>query len=346
MSSKVNWKYKKSIISVSGSATITSTLSNIKMNILLDKVAEEDHYLPQVKATNFDFSMSGTGFRLKCSHCPSEVEKLISKWMKGDLIDTIEKQIRSEVPKDINSKGNQVIKEVYPRIFNLLGNIDISTVMTDVITVGDDHVEVPIDGTVFLHDKGYVRPHSTENMPHFNPEDPGEMQLFLNDYLLETLDDVVNAEKHTFEEKLFGMKYEVALDPEIGSTSLSFIDGDFYIDATPKVFFETLKSGVEFEAQIKMNPDILNGSSEDMMSINLSIDNLSLKTFKLIMFGKVLDIDPSTKLINPLLKIFLNYGILPKIKIPKTKLIPLKVTGSEVDFHEGYSELGISFNFE
>ena len=345
MNAHVNYKYKKSVISVSGDATVKGKISDINMNIALDKVAEDDHFLPHVTASDFQFSLSGTSFHLNCKHCPGEVEKLISKWMKGDLIKEIEKSVRSQVPGQINSQGNEIIAKELPRTLTLLGNIDISTVLTDTINIEDDHVEVPLDGTLFLHDKGYKRPSHTQDMPHFNPDDEGEMQLFLNPYLLQTFDDVINAQMHSFESKLLGLKYIVTIDPEVGKTTLSFIDGDLFIDATPKVFFTGLKSGIQFESQIKMDPDFLKGDSKNMMSVKLGIDQISLKSLTLTLFGKDFNLNPETKFLNTILKYVLNWGIIPKIKIPKTKLLSLKVTNSEIDFHEDYSELGISFEF-
>ena len=342
-SAKVKYKYHK-VVTVKGDVEVSGKVENLKMNIVLDKTSGKP-IIPQIKVEDFEFGMSKKSlkFRLHCKHCPSPVEKLISNWMKGDLVDEIRKQVKKKVPQEIATKGNKVLKEEFPEAVNLYNNIDISTLLTSNIKVDEDHLEIPIDGTLFLHDKGYKRPESTKKMPHYNPEDPGEIQVFLNSYLLKTMSTVINSEKHSYESRILGIKYQILLDPELGGTELSFIEGDFIIDTHPRIYSETLKLGMEFEAICKMDPEIKNGGSKNMMSIIPNVDSLSLKSFRLIVFGKTINLDPSTNLLNPILRFVLNWMVVPTINISKKEILPLKVTNSEVDFHDVYSEVGIAF---
>mmetsp|Transcript_17117 Transcript_17117/g.15081 ORF Transcript_17117/g.15081 Transcript_17117/m.15081 type:complete len:268 (+) Transcript_17117:565-1368(+) len=264
--------------------------------------------------------------------------------MKSDLVDEIKKQVRKKVPGEINSKGNAILRKSFPTKVSLNNKIDLSTVLTNVINIGENHIELPMDGTLFLSETGYARPHSTADMPHYSPEDIGEIQVFLNSYLLETLSNVINADVHLFQSTFMGIGYEIILDPKLGPTELSLVEGDFLVDTHPRIYSKTLKMGMEFEAILKLNPDVGNGDGRNMMDISPNVDNISLKSFRFIIFGNTINLDPSTAFLNSLLRLVLNWIVIPTIDVPKQEILPLKVTKSQLDFHQLYSELGISFN--
>jgi len=347
MAISVNWKYSKSFISVSGSATIRGTIQNLGMNIVMAKLVENQFVIPQilVQDTNVQMDKGGFDVSLHCSGCPGEVEKWISDYMKDDLLNEIHDQIQAQIPAQANSIGNAILTKSYPRTIALYNNIDIATALTDAIVVEDDHLEVFIDATVFPSEEGYKRPEEAKVIPHYNPKDPGEIMVFLSEYLVDTLSVTLGKGVQTYNLTIMGIAYQVSIDPDVGATSLSFEEGDFILKMSPSIVAPTFGVGLQFGASMKLNPTISSGDAKNMMSVTPTIKEMSLSSINVTIGETTFDISAVTDYLNGFIKGFLNAFVIPKIPVKKQPVLPLYVTNSELDFHPDYSELGLLFKF-
>lgn len=80
----------------------------------------------------------------------------------------------------------------------------VSLSFPDIMHLRGDRIEVPFDGTIYLTQQGY-HPHAEEAppMPSFNPDNPNNIQVFLNQHMLKTTFDAVKAAN---------LKYEINAD--------------------------------------------------------------------------------------------------------------------------------------
>jgi hypothetical protein len=343
----VDWKYSKSIISIGGSAEIDGTIGGIAMGIAMSTAPADQMFVPQIGINGFILNLDKGAFNLDfhCDNCPGEVEKLISDYLKDQLIDQVQAQIQAQVPTQMTAVGNQILQNSYPKIFNLYNNIDIATGLVASIIVNDDYLSLPLDGTIFLDSEGYNRPGITPDMPSYNPKDPGEIMMFFNEYLVDTLTTTLNKESQTYQGTILGFAFQASLDPSVAQTILTFEEGDFNIKATPKITFTSLKLGFELGAIAKINPKILKGDATNMFSIVPQVKGLSLTSLKVFILGIPINLSFGISLLNPLIQMLLNMAVVPTIAIPKLQIMPLHVTDSELDFHNSYSEFGILFDF-
>lgn len=343
----VHWHYKKSIISVSGDAKISGTINSIGMNLGLTKLQSDSFFVPQVSVMDFSLGMDKGAFSLDfhCDHCPGEIEKIIGSILKDQLIDQVRDQIQSQVPNQINQIGNQVLASDYPTTFNMYQNFGIATGLSDSILVAADHLELPLDATFFAWDKGFSRPATTPDMPHYNPNDPGEIMMFFNPYLVSTLSDTINTGVQTYTDVVMGIQYDVSLDPALGQTTLGFEEGDLVVTATPTIIASAYGVGIRIGATAKLDPKISNGDDQNMFSVTPKIKTLALSSLAAVYNGTTLDLSFAVDYLNAVITGFLNQLVIPTIPIAKREILPLHVTNSELDFHSTYGEFGILFDF-
>lgn len=343
----VNWQYKKSIVSVSGDATITGPVSPLTLNLGFTTKAEGSYFIPQVAVNAFNANFNKGSFNLDfhCSHCPGEVEKWISDALKDQLIDSVSSAINSQVPSQLNSVGNQVLDKSYPRSMTIFNNIDIATALSSTILVQSDHLELPLDSTVFLHEEGYNRPGDAPEIPTYNPSDPGEVQMFMSSYLLSTLTTALNKGAQSYKMTAMGIEYDISLDPAIGQSTFGFEEGDFDMNISPSITIPAFGIGVQLTADAKLSPIISQGDDKNMLSITPKIKGLSMSALKLVYAGSTYDISFVSSYFNSIMQYVLNAIAIPTIPIAKKPAMPLHVTGSELDFHAAYTEFGIVFEF-
>ena len=341
----VDWKYKKAFVSESGNAKIFGTLNGISMDIVMTKMAEGPYFIPQISTQNTQVDFDRGAFKLdfNCHHCPGEVEKWIKDVLKHKILDQVKNQIQSQVPAQVNQIGNANLSKLYPRALSLYDGIDIATGLTDVIAVQDDHLEVLVDATVFPHDQGYTRTEEAGDIPHYNANDPGEIMLFIGKYLIDSLSTTINAGVQVYTTTILGFTIEATLDPSIGETSITFEEGDFIISATPTIKLSALEMGIQFGATAKLNPQISNGDDVNMFSVLPQIEEITLSSLMIVTPGDSYDLTIIMDYLNSVLLGFLNTFMTAQIPIKKLALLPLHVTKSELDFHVGYSELGLLF---
>ena len=343
----VDYHYKKLIVSVNGDAQITGTIGGIGMSLALSSLGESSYFIPQVSTEDFFLNMDTGAFKLDihCNYCPGEVEKLIASFLKDKLINEVKSQIQSQVPSQVNSIGNEMLKTNFPRAFTLYNDINIATALTGDILVKQDHLEVPLDATMFLSSKGYSRSSSTPDMPRYNPLDPGEIMMFFNPYLVSTLADTLNQGVQSYSLSIMGIDYSVALDPAAGQTSLGLEEGDFSITATPTVTATKFGLGIQIGATAKLNPQITNGDAQNMFFVTPSIKGLSLNSLKVFYKDTPYDLSFALDYLNEVIQGLLNVFVIPTIPVAKLEILPLHVTNTELDFHKDYSEFGILFDF-
>ncbi|CAI2369004.1 unnamed protein product [Moneuplotes crassus] len=347
MDVNVNWKYKKTILSLSGTAHVKGTIQDLGLNVVMNKLVEDQYAIPQINVQDVNVGMDKSKFdlNLKCSGCPGEVEKWISGIMKGQLLDEIQSQIRDQVPAQANTKGNDILKEQYPRSYPLYNNIAIATALTDSIDVQDDHLEILLDGTFFPHDQGYKRPSDASEMPHYNPNDPGHIMMFISSYLVDTLSSTIGVEKQTYDFTILGISYQFSLDPAAGKTSLSFEDGDFIVQAVPTIVASDYGVGISIGGSVKLDPSISAGDETNMLSVTPSVKGLTLSSLQVITPSQTYDLSSVAEYANVVAEAFLNWLVVPTIGVKKQEVLPLTVVDSELDFHKDYSEVGLKIEF-
>jgi hypothetical protein len=347
MSVSVHWKYKKSIISESGNAKISGTLDGMGMNIAMSSMTEDQFIIPQIDVQNFDLAFNKGRFNLdfSCHHCPKFVEKLIKKYLGDKLLDIVRDQIKSQVPKQLHSAGNKALHDNYPRTVNVYGNFGLATALTNTIVVAENHLEVPLDATVFRFDQGFSRSGATSAMPHYNAQDPGEIMMFFNNYLLNTFKNTVDVDGFKYKTTILAMDYELTLPAVTGLGDLKFEEGDFTISASPTIFATAFNVGIELTATAKFTPTITPGDATNMLSVVPTIKSLSMSRLVVVVSGEKYDISAAADYLNALMEGILNMVVIPTISIPKLPVLPLQVTKNELDFHSGYGEFGVLFEF-
>ena len=342
-----NWKYKVKFVSVSGNVQISGTLDSIGMGIGMTKAAEGTYFIPQIGVNHFALDMNKGAFSVKltCHHCPGEVEKLITKFMKGKMLDQVKNAISSQTPSMITTMGNNILKTSYPWTFTLYDEIDITTALTKEISVQSDHLEIPLDGTIFLHSKGYARPGPAPVIPTYNPKNPGEVMMFISPYLIHTLADTLNLKTYNFTLDLFGHQISISIDPGEGKTAFEFEEDSFNAIIKPTIMIPSYNIGIQLGANVGIHPKIDAGDDKNMMHVTPLIRSLSLNSLKIKIGSMSFDLSYTVFFWNLFIQFFANYALIPKIAIPKHPLLPLHVTGNQMEFHKTHSEVGILFNF-
>eukprot|EP00344_Euplotes_crassus_P004160 CAMPEP_0196995464 /NCGR_PEP_ID=MMETSP1380-20130617/1562_1 /TAXON_ID=5936 /ORGANISM="Euplotes crassus, Strain CT5" /LENGTH=428 /DNA_ID=CAMNT_0042411131 /DNA_START=46 /DNA_END=1332 /DNA_ORIENTATION=+ len=347
MDVNVHWHYKSGILSFSGTARVRTNFHDLGMNIVMTKVDDGQFAIPQINVQDMNVNMDRGSFNLNlhCSGCPGFVEDIIRDILKGKLMDTVQNSIRDQVPQQANSIGNEILRNSYPRTFNLYDNIDLATALTSNILVKDDHLEVPLDATFFPKNQGYSRPSDAPEMPHYNPTDPGEMMMFFSSYLVDTLSTTIHSEIQTYDFTILGIQFQASLDPEAGDTDLYFEDGDFIVEAHPKIVSPFWQMGLHLGGSAKLSPSISSGDAQNMLSVTPTVKELKLDELKIVTPGDIYELDSISSYFNLFVQSFLNYFVIPVIPVPKLEVLPLTMKNSELDFHKAYSELGLLFEF-
>ncbi|CAI2369371.1 unnamed protein product [Moneuplotes crassus] len=346
---KVNYKYKAvGVLPIKGTADISGPLDSLALAILMGKAEDGDFIIPQIAVPEVSLSMTNSKFKVKltCKGCLKPVESLITTFMKGTLLNKVKGQVKDQVPTMAEEIGNGILTSSYPRTFPLLQDIRIVTALTDAINVAEDHLEIPFDGTIYTADKGIIRPGPTPDMPRYNPESPGEAQMFFSSYLTETLSNTLNTlDKLVLKTRFLLLTFVTTIDPSKGKTSVSFDDGAIVARLNPKIVTKNLKLGFELGTSVKVSLNIKPGDSKNLLSVVPKIKKMSLNSFKVILFGLPIDLSLFKFFITPIVRLVLNFIVLPKIEIPKSDLLSLTVTDSLLAFRKEYAEFGISFDF-
>uniref|UniRef100_A0A7S3K5T8 Uncharacterized protein n=1 Tax=Euplotes crassus TaxID=5936 RepID=A0A7S3K5T8_EUPCR len=346
---QVDYKYKAGLVTVNGDADVQGPIDSVALSLLMDKMEDGEFIIPQIAVPDFDLEMDNSKFDLKltCKGCIKAVESLIATFMKGTLLNQVKDQVKEQVPTMANEIGNGILASSYPRTFPLLEDIRIVTALTDAINVADGHLEIPLDGTVYTEEKGIVRPGPTPDMPRYNPESPGEAQMFFSSYLAQTLSHTLNTlNKLVIKTRFLLFTFVTTIDPSKGKTAISFDNDAIVATIYPKIVTKYLKLGVELGTVVKVSLKIKNGDSQNLLSVVPKIKKLNLNSFKLIVLGIPINLSLFKFLITPFVRLFLNFIVLPTIEIPKSDLLPLTVTDSLLSFNKQYAEFGISFDFE
>lgn len=347
---KVDYSYKLGLVNVKGTADIQGPLDDLNLSVKLSKEEIDGFIIPNIAIPKISLNMKKSDFKVKltCKGCLPPVESLITTFMKGTLLSKVETQIKTQVPEMADEIGNGILRTSYPRTFPLFQDIEIVTALTDVINITDGHIEIPIDATVFTAEQGIVRPGPTPEMPRFNPENPGEIQMFFSSYLADTLTSTLNSLEKLVIKKRFLFLFNIitTIDPSKGRTSVGFDDGALVVSVTPRITTKILKLGVEASATVKVQLNIKGGDKNNLLTVVPKISKLNLNSFKVIIFGLPINLSLFKFLITPFARIFLNLIGLPKIPIPKSDLLPLTVKDSLLQFNKNYAEFGILFDFE
>jgi hypothetical protein len=348
MNVHVDWHYSKSIISESGDATIKGTLDGIGMNIAMTSLVDGQFTIPQIDVQNFalNFNRDNFGLDFHCNNCPGFIEDLIKDFLKDTLLDTVRDQIASQVPSQLLSGGNKALLESYPRTVNPYANFGIATALTDKILVSDNHLEIPLDATVFRSDQAFSRPGDAGVMPHYNPADAGEIMLFIDNYLLSTLKDVVDVEGFTYKTTILAMDYELTIPAVTGLSYLAFEEGDFVVTASPSIVATAYNVGLELSATAKLNPTISPGDATNMFYVTPTIKSISINSLVVVISGEKYDISGVAGYLNGVIQGMLNQFVIPVLSVPKQTVLPLQVTKNVLDFHSGNAEFGVLFEFK
>lgn len=343
----LNWKYDASLLQVSGDATVDGPVSSLTLNLGFTTKPEASYFIPQVNVNSFNAQLNKDAFNLQfhCDGCPGFVEQLVESLIKDTLLDTVSQAINQQVPSQLNTVGNQILDQSFPRSVSMYNNLDVATAMTGPLTIKSDHIEVPLDSTVFLKEDGYNRQGDAPVIPSYNPNDPGEIQLFLSSYLLDTLSASLNKGVQTFTTAVKGIQINLSIDPAKGATSLKFEEGSFDISISPTILVPSYSVGLQISASAQIDPQIIPGDAKDMFYVSPKIKGFKMSNLQLIVGGSTYSLSFVKSFLNTLFQYVINSGLVPKIGAPKLAVLPLVVSSSELDFHATYSEFGAIFDF-
>ena len=317
------------------------------MGIVMSKAAEGSYFIPQIGVNNLNLNMDKGAFNLefKCNHCLGEVEKLISKFMKDKLLDIVKSAIIAQTPSQVTSIANSLLMQKYPRSMTLYNNIDIATALIGEVAVQDDHIQVPLDATFFLHLKGYNRPGPAPEIPTYNPKNPGDVMVFLSPYLISTLGNTLNQDIQSYKINFMGIDFVVSLDLSQGSTLFNFEEQNFSATLAPTFSIPSFGVSIQVGASAKIDPKIQKGDDSTMLYVTPRIKSLSLSSLKVVVWSVPIDLSLIVSMLNEAFQLILNAGLIPSIAVPKMDILALHVIENQLDFYKNYSEFGVLFDY-
>jgi len=345
----VNWRYSKGIIKVSGVGDIKGPINHIQMVMGFDTQPKGDFLIPKVQINDFDMSLDKGqwNFHFDCKLCPSKVIDLIVNAFKGPLVDKIKGEAKKVVNSKVSDTVNAKLVEVYTTTTALNPDLTFTLATTGPISVKSTYLSVPFDGTVFLTKEGYSRPFDAPDIPHENPQNPGEIQLFASKYLYQTFEKSINKLPMRFDSQIAG--YDVTFDVDGSKVPIEIDTRDKHLHVLGGGILTFPTLGFVFEVGASCDIDVLfrPGDSTNTIYVDPDVNRESLKltVFKATLYGYEIDFTPFIGVVNYVVGFVINSVMLPPVAIAKNPGLPLTATAGVIDFYDTYTEAGVAFNF-
>jgi hypothetical protein len=201
--SSSNFAYTKAVVPIKGFLKVKMQGIFLRVIIKFTKLTTKDNpprLLPQLEATEakFELDTKKIQFDLGGSFLVSVADFLIPilrGFFRGPLEKLVTDQIRT-FPGKFNTyvKGNNgffVLGKEFPDLFPPISpyhNLTIDYQLDDDFKIFNNRMVFGINGTFFNRDKGYKAPNIKQAiMPMYDPNIPGKFQLFISNYLLESI---------------------------------------------------------------------------------------------------------------------------------------------------------------
>jgi hypothetical protein len=344
-----NWGYKVLIITISGVGDIRGPISHLSMLIGFETQEKDGAIIPKINIQDFDIGIDSGAwdFHFDCSACPPGIADLLLNLFKGELVGKIKDEARNVVNTQIADMVNNVLLESYPLQAAVTDTISLSTATTSVVKVKANYLSVPLDATIFLTEEGYARQFEAPEIPFESESNPGELMFFASTYLFDTFESTIN--KTPFDIPLSIMGYDASFKIDGTKVPLELKTQNKNLHASLGGIFELPAWKFEAEVGIETNIDLFfpNGDEANMVYVDADVNKDSLKftKFKISFYGWNFNLSFVTGIVNFLIGNVINLFVLPSIPVAKIEALPLTSTGSQVNFFETYTELGLAFNF-
>jgi hypothetical protein len=319
------------------------------MNLGFETQEKDGMLIPKVNIQDFDiqFDEGNFNFNFDCSMCPGDLANIILNLFKGALLDKIRDEARGVVNDKVVGTVNDALMEGYPLTKELNEEIGIGLATMGPVVVKQDYLSAPIDGTIFLNSEGYNRPFDAPEIPVESAENPGEILLFISEYVFNTLSKTLNQVPIQFESSIFGFNLNIQVDGAKYPIDVSTHDKALHLGGGATVTIPALNIIFEVAAKSEIDLNFMPGDSANMLFIdpNADKDSLKIDTFILTVFGMRLNLSLFAGIVNFFIGMAIDHLVLPTIGVPKVEAMPLTATSALVNFFDRYTEAGIAFNF-
>lgn len=344
VSAGFNWKYS----TLSGSANITGPVKTSEISLLFDSAVKNQFKIPQVNLKQFLFALDKNSFKihLDCSSCPQVIIDLLVKMFKTILLDSIEKIMDTIVNQKIFDEMNKVIFTLYPTTLNITKDIGICLATTNTIAISDDHIEVPLDLTMYLTSEGYSRQGDGPVIPTYDVKLPGEIMFFLSSYVTDSAMRLFNKIPLSFPFTLWSIPMTLDILGPAAPTSIKILQNNFEIIATPTLSIDSLKTKITIEIETSVDASVKAGDNTYLLYFTPQLKKVSLNKIIVDFLGYKLDLSMLNFAFNWVAKQIINHIFIPTIPIPQIPGFKLKMSDSILQVQNDYVEFGVSFDFE
>ena len=258
---KVNAGFKWKYSSLSGSANITGPVKTSQISLSLDSAIKNQFKIPQVNLKQFEFSLDKDKFliHLECSVWPQPIIDLLVKMFKSVLLESIEKIINTLINQKIFDEINKVIFTLYPTTLNVTKDIGICLAMTNSIAISNDHIEVPLDLTMFLTKEGYARQGDGPIIPTYDAKLPGEVMFFLSSYVTDSAMRLLNKTPLSFPFTVWMIPMTLDILGPAAPTSIKILKNNFEVIATPILSIDSIRTKFIAEIETSMDASVKTG---------------------------------------------------------------------------------------
>lgn len=331
-----------------GLAEFDFLLQKFSLTAKFDKISAGDVFVPQVfiPEPELTYSLDSVNVNVAWDDCKQEDEEYISEILKEALINKLLSSLVGEFSESFENEINDFFEAYFPPTTSVGEDFSILTGLTDAIKVHHDHVEIPIDVIFYENARGIVRPESVQEMPHFNPDSPHHVQVFLNPHLAESFSKIlVRAEQMELPFSTRFFEGVATVDFSEGS-SISFTDGGLLLKVNPK--FNLAKPHLTIDAGLllKLNFDIKPFNSFVLLMLEPQISGVDFDILKVIRNEQTYDFGYFKFLIRPLVNLGLYFFKLPQVPFLSIDKVPNVLENSQFEFTEEFAHLGLKFAFE
>ena len=339
------WKYS---FLLSGKATVYGPVSLVLLDLGFTNATKNNFTVPQVDLSTFDFILDRQSFTLdfSCALCPQLVVNLLINIFRGSLLDSIENSVKNTLNEELINDINVGIYDFYPTTINATQDIGVCTALIDGVRIKSDHLELPVDLTVFLTSEGYQRQGDGPVVPAYDPEIPAEILVSLSSYVTTSIQNILNKTPLSFPFKvlLINMSLNI-LGPDY-PTEISMKKDNLKIKGSPELDISGLKLKYNVELEANLDFSVRNGDDTNLLYITPQLKSVKLSKISVTFLGIKLNLTLFRILLNWIVQLVANNILIPTFEIPQLPGFPLKTTDSILQVNDDYIDFGLSIKFD
>lgn len=175
--------------------------------------------------------------------------------------------------KKVNPMVNAALLNSFPTSVEVAGGISMSTGFTGPVTISNDYITLPLDGTVFETEKGYHRSSESKPMPA-STASKDDLIGYASDYALETFSNAFNAKAIEYTSSiLWHTPVTLKLNK---SVKLSFEKGVFVMNIKPTI---NVNGWFDFDSSVtlKVSPQLHEGSTRSICSVKPELEVIKMQ---------------------------------------------------------------------